>query len=191
VPKTPTSSSTAARPGVLLDRDGTINVDHGYVGSIECVELIAGAADAIAAFNRAEIPVAVVTNQAGVARGYYGIDDVLAVHRHLDEELARFSAHVDAWYFCPYHVDGTVPWLSRYSLDRKPGPGMLLAAAQDLNLDLSRSWFVGDRFSDVGAAEAVGAHCAYLGSEPINYGRAVAFESLALATPFILRELGV
>ena len=71
------------RPGILLDRDGTIIVDHGYVGSVDRVEFIDGAPDAIARFNRAGIPVAVVTNQAGVARGLYGIDDVARVHQHI------------------------------------------------------------------------------------------------------------
>ena len=98
----------AKRPGALLDRDGTIIVDHGYVGSIDRVELIPGVPEAIAALNRANVPVAVVTNQAGVARGYYGIDDVERVHEHLRELLAPYGAHIDLFLFCPYHPDGTV-----------------------------------------------------------------------------------
>src|SRR5215469_3986549 len=81
------------RPGVLLDRDGTIIVDHGYVGSVDRVEFIDGSAAAIAEFNRAGIPVAVVTNQAGVARGLYGIEDVTQVHRYIAERLAEQDAH--------------------------------------------------------------------------------------------------
>src|ERR1700730_1880057 len=77
------------RPGILLDRDGTIIVDHGYVGSADRVEFIDGAAEAIARFNRAGIPVAVVTNQAGVARGMYGIDDVVQVHKYMAGCLAQ------------------------------------------------------------------------------------------------------
>ena len=76
------------RPGILLDRDGTIIVDHGYVGSVDRVEFIDGAAEAIARFNHADIPVAVATNQAGVARGLYGIDDVALVHKYIAQHLA-------------------------------------------------------------------------------------------------------
>ena len=84
-----TTSSPRARPGILLDRDGTIILDHGYVGSVDRVEFIEGASEAIARFNRAGIPVAVVTNQAGVARGLYGIDDVDRVHRHIANTPGR------------------------------------------------------------------------------------------------------
>src|SRR5919199_5612030 len=111
-----------ARAGVLLDRDGTIIVDHGYVGSIDRVELVPGSAEAIAAFNCADIPVAVITNQAGVARGYYGTDDVEKVHHHLATLLAEQDAHVDLYLFCPYHPDGTVATFARHSFDRKPEP---------------------------------------------------------------------
>ena len=79
-------TGSPGRPGILLDRDGTIIVDHGYVGTIDRVEFIDGAADAIAAFNQAGLPVAVVTNQAGVARGLYGLDDVARVHRYIAEQ---------------------------------------------------------------------------------------------------------
>lgn len=146
-----------SRPGVLLDRDGTIIVDSGYVGSVDRVEFIDGAIDAIAELNAAGIPVAVVTNQAGVARGYYGLEDVDAVHCHIDAELARRGAHVDLWLFCPYHPDGVVGAFARSSTDRKPGPGMALAAAQALGLDLSSSWVVGDSAADLDLARAVGA----------------------------------
>jgi hypothetical protein len=91
------------RAEILLDRDGTIIVDHGYVGSIDRVEFIEGAPEAIARFNRANIPVAVVTNQAGVARGLYGIDDVDRVHRYIAECLAEYGAHIDQFLYCPYH----------------------------------------------------------------------------------------
>jgi D-sedoheptulose 7-phosphate isomerase/D-glycero-D-manno-heptose 1,7-bisphosphate phosphatase len=127
----------AGRTGVLLDRDGTIIVDSGYVGSVDRIEVLEGAVDAIAALNAAGIPVAVVTNQAGVARGYYGLADVERVHEHLAAELARGGAHVDLWLYCPYHPDGVVPAFSRPSADRKPAPGMALAAAEALDLSTS------------------------------------------------------
>src|SRR6476619_3840858 len=118
---------TAARPGILLDRDGTVIVDHGYVGSVDRVEFIDGAPEAIAGFNRAGIPVAVVTNQAGIARGLYGIDDVRRVHRYIADRLAEREAHIDMFLYCPYHPDGVVADFARTSEDRKPRPGMAKA----------------------------------------------------------------
>ena len=150
-------SIAGGRPGVLLDRDGTIIRDTGYVGSVERVEFIDGAIEAIAALNRAGLPVAVVTNQAGVARGLYDLDDVQQVHKHMIAELAAGGAHVDEWLFCPYHPEGTVDAFTRRSADRKPAPGMALAAAEALGLDLTASWVVGDSDSDMGLARAVGA----------------------------------
>jgi D-sedoheptulose 7-phosphate isomerase/D-glycero-D-manno-heptose 1,7-bisphosphate phosphatase len=96
---------------VLLDRDGTIIHDSGYVGSVDRVQFIDNAIEAIeaiAALNRAGLPVVVVTNQAGVARGLCGVEDVELVHKHMAAELARRGAHVDMWLFCPYHPDGSV-----------------------------------------------------------------------------------
>jgi histidinol-phosphate phosphatase family protein len=176
-------------PGVLLDRDGTIIVDHGYVGSVDRVEFIHGSADAIARFNQAGIPVAVLTNQAGVARGFYGIDDVTKVHRHIADQLADYGAHVDLFLFCPYHPAGVVEAFARTSEDRKPRPGMAKAAATALNLDLTASWVVGDRPEDVGLAEAVGASAAYLGPDRRDRRGVWAFPDLAAAAPFILEQL--
>lgn len=175
--------------GVLLDRDGTIIVDHGYVGSVDRVDFIDGAPEAIAALNRAGIPVAVVTNQAGVARGFYGIDDVEKVHEHISAALALHGAHIDLFLSCPYHVDGTVPAFSRPSFDRKPEPGMALAAAQLLQLDLSASWVVGDRPEDVGLATSVGASAILLSSEPSESAGALNFPDLASAVPFLVERL--
>jgi histidinol-phosphate phosphatase family protein len=145
------------RPGVLLDRDGTIIDDLDYVGSVDRVRLIDGAAEAIAALNTAGLPVAVATNQSGVARGYYGTADVHAVHAHLDELLAAHGARIDAWLFCPYHPDGTVNEYARWSSDRKPEPGMAVAASRRLGIDLTQSWVVGDSDCDVDLAHRIGA----------------------------------
>ncbi len=177
------------RAGVLLDRDGTIIVDHGYVGSVERVEFIPGAADAIAELNRCEIPVAVVTNQAGVARGYYSLDDVAAVHDHVAKVLADHGARVDVFLFCPYHPAGAVDMFSRTSEDRKPRPGMALAAAEALDLDLTRAWVVGDRPEDVELAASVGASAVYLGGPwPATPG-VWSLPDLATAVPFILERI--
>jgi histidinol-phosphate phosphatase family protein len=178
-----------ARAGVLLDRDGTIIVDHGYVGSVDRVELIPGAAEAIARFNRAEVPVAVLTNQAGVARGFYGIEDVERVHQFITDQLAASGAHVDLFVSCPYHPDGVVSPFARTSEDRKPRPGMATAAAEALKLDLHASWVVGDRPEDVGLAAAVGASAVYLGTDRISGPRVWSFPNLAAAADFILERV--
>ena len=177
------------RPGILLDRDGTIIVDHGYVGSVDRVEFIEGAPEAIARFNRAGVPVAVVTNQAGVARGLYGIDDVNRVHQHIEARLADYGARINMFVYCPYHPGGTVEAFARSSEDRKPGPGMARAAASALNLDLSLSWVVGDRPEDVGLAKAVGASAVYLGTGGSQRPGVWSFPSLAAAAPFILERV--
>lgn len=180
-----------SQPGILLDRDGTIIVDHGYVGSVDRVEFIDGAIDAIAAFNQAGIPVAVVTNQSGVARGLYGLEDVELVHRHITEKLAEQDAHIDWFAFCPYHPAGSVGAFARASDDRKPGPGMAKAVAAALNLDLAASWVVGDRPEDIGMAQAVGASAVYLGPGECRHAGVRTFSSLAAAAPFILQRLAL
>lgn len=182
---------TRLRPGILLDRDGTIIVDHGYVGSVDRVEFIEGAPEAIASFNRAGIPVAVVTNQAGVARGLYGIEDVAAVHKHIEAQLAEYGARIDLFVYCPYHPAGIVEAFARTSEDRKPRPGMAKAAGSALDLDLTASWVIGDRPEDVGLAKAVGASAVYLGTDDQQAQGVWSFSSLAAAAPFILERVTV
>jgi D-sedoheptulose 7-phosphate isomerase/D-glycero-D-manno-heptose 1,7-bisphosphate phosphatase len=180
---------TRLRPGILLDRDGTIIVDHGYVGSVDRVEFIAGAAQAIAAFNRAHIPVALVTNQSGVARGFYSVDDVVHVHQYMASRLAQHGAHIDLYLYCPYHPEGIVEPFSRSSRSRKPAPGMAHAAADALNLDLTMSWVVGDSQADMGLAEAVGASAVYLGRERFAGPGVWSFGTLAAAAPFLIERI--
>jgi D-sedoheptulose 7-phosphate isomerase/D-glycero-D-manno-heptose 1,7-bisphosphate phosphatase len=185
----PEPRNARLRPGILLDRDGTIIVDHGYVGSVDRVEFIEGSAEAIAAFNRANIPIAVVTNQAGVARGFYGIDDVERVHQYIAERLAKHEAHIDLFLFSPYHPAGVVEPYARASEDRKPGTGMAKKAQARLNLDLAASWVVGDRPEDIGLAEAIGASAIYVGTDDCNRPGVWSFPSLAAAAPFILERI--
>jgi histidinol-phosphate phosphatase family protein len=128
----------------------------------------------------------VVTNQAGVARGDYGIEDVQQVHKYMIAELARKGAHVDLWLFCPYHPDGIIEAFTRTSADRKPAPGMALAAAQALDLDLSASWVVGDDSADIGLAKAIGACPLYIGPSGSADPQAASFPDLAAAVEFIL-----
>lgn len=140
---------------VFLDRDGTINVEKEYLYQIAEFELIPGAAEAIQLFNRAGIMVVVVTNQSGVARGFYTEDDVENLHRHISRTLERHGAHIDAWLYCPHHPDGR----GSYALPctcRKPSPGMLLEAARRYDIDLQNSAMIGDKRADIDAGKAVG-----------------------------------
>jgi D-sedoheptulose 7-phosphate isomerase/D-glycero-D-manno-heptose 1,7-bisphosphate phosphatase len=134
--------------------------------------------------------VAVVTNQSGVARGLYGIHDVEEVHRYLAKLLAEHGAHIDAFFYCPYHPDGTVAGFARSSSDRKPMPGMARAAADALDLDLTSSWVIGDRPEDIGLAEAVGASAVYVGPGACDRPGVWSFPDLARATHFILERMG-
>jgi len=141
---------------VFLDRDGTINVEKEYLHRPEEFEFIPGVPEAIRLLRTAGFRVIVVTNQSGVARGYYDEQAVEALHRHLDGELARYDTGVDAYYFCPHHpVEGVGEY--RTACDcRKPLPGMLIQAARDFGLDLGRSYIVGDKLADVEAGLAAG-----------------------------------
>ena len=130
-----------------------------------------------------------MTNQAGVARGMYGLDDVSLVHQFIAAPLADHGAHIDMFVFCPYHPDGVVEAFARASEDRKPGPGMARAVAAALDLDLAASWVVGDRPEDIGLAEAIGAAAIYLGPGGCDRPGVWSFPSLAAAAPFILERI--
>jgi D,D-heptose 1,7-bisphosphate phosphatase len=146
-----------ARPAVFLDRDGTINIDAGYVDRLERFELYPFAIDALRLFKQAGYLVVVLTNQAGVAQGIYGEEFVATAARYLADRAAAGGAQIDGHYYCPHSPDAAV---ERYRVDcecRKPKPGMALRAAEELGIDLSRSVVVGDRWRDIAVAKAVGA----------------------------------
>jgi D,D-heptose 1,7-bisphosphate phosphatase len=145
-----------SRPAVFFDRDGVLNVDHAYVHKPEQIEWVPGAVEAVRRLNKLGYHVVVVTNQSGVARGYYGEDSVFALHAWMREELAAQGAVIDAFYHCPYHPEGTVAEYCRDHDDRKPGPGMILRAFKDLGIDRDGSFLIGDRESDIAAARAAG-----------------------------------
>lgn len=145
------------RPAVFLDRDGTLNEEVGYLDRLDRLVLFPWTIDAVRLLNRAEFAVVVVTNQAGVARGFFEESFVHDVHRHIDRLFADGGARVDGYYYCPHHPDATI---EAYRLEcecRKPRPGMIRRAERDLGLDLARSYVVGDRWLDIGLARAVGA----------------------------------
>jgi D-glycero-D-manno-heptose 1,7-bisphosphate phosphatase len=148
--------SVPRRRAVFLDRDGTINVDHGYVCRAEEFEIIPGAPEAIRRLRDAGFQVIVVTNQAGIARGYYGETELHALHSHLDRELERSGTAIDAYYYCPHHPEQGIGPFRRDCDCRKPLPGMLRQAATDRAIDLEGSYLVGDKLSDILAGLAAG-----------------------------------
>lgn len=144
------------RRAVFLDRDGTINEERNYVYREEDFVLIPGAAEAIALLNDRNFLVIVVSNQSGIGRGYFTTRDVDSLHTHLDEVLQAAGAHIDAYYYCPHHPrHGVGDYLIECDC-RKPLPGMLLQAADELCINLSDSYMVGDKRADVQAGSAAG-----------------------------------
>jgi len=129
---------------VFLDRDGTINQEVEYLDDPQELRLIPGAAEAIRLLNEAGVPAIVVTNQAGVGRGYFLEARVKAIHQQLAKELAMHGAYLDAIYYCPHHPDEGCAC-------RKPNPGMLKRAAEEHGIDLGQSFIVGDKVSDLEA----------------------------------------
>ena len=141
---------------VFLDRDGVVIEEVNYLSEVEQVRLIPGAAEAIANLNLAGLPVVVVTNQAGVARGYFPEYRVGEIHSYLDELLAECGAWVDRYYYCPHHPEAAVAQYRMKCDCRKPMPGMLHRAATEMGIDLAGSILVGDKASDLAAAGAAG-----------------------------------
>ncbi len=147
---------TNAHRAVFLDRDGTLNVDRGYLYRVEDFVWIEGAPEAVRRLNAAGLPVIVVTNQAGVARGYYGEADVRRLHRHMQATLRAFGAWIDAFYYSPFHPEGTVPAYRRASPCRKPGTGLFVHALRSHVLDPARSFMVGDHVTDIVPGRVLG-----------------------------------
>ncbi|MEM1213129.1 MAG: HAD family hydrolase [Planctomycetota bacterium] len=155
------------KPAVFLDRDNTLVHGEGTVRDLESVRLIKGVGSAVASLKGLGYEVLVVTNQPGVAMGEMTEDAVRAVHLRLAEmvEASANGARIDGFYFCPFDPDGVVEAYRGDHEDRKPRPGMLLGAAEDHGLDLSRSWMVGDRERDVLAGQAAGVRTVLVGPD--------------------------
>lgn len=145
------AASSALRPAVFLDRDGSLNADLGFVSRPEDIRWLPGVAAALARLRWADYLLIVVTNQSGIARGYYDVPAMQALHDWMNAELRTQGAHIDAFYHCPHHPD-----ISGACTCRKPAPGMLLRAADDWFIDLERSWMIGDKMSDIIAGRAAG-----------------------------------
>lgn len=139
------------KPAVFLDRDGTLNVDSGYVHRVDDMVLISGAAEAVRRFNEAGFWTVIITNQSGIARGYFGTEDLSRFNEALCDALAKQGAHIDLILHCPHH-----PEITGLCDCRKPEPGLIFKAAERLPIDLSLSLMIGDRPSDIACAEAAG-----------------------------------
>jgi D-glycero-D-manno-heptose 1,7-bisphosphate phosphatase len=192
MPSTPTTSpGPVLRRAVFLDRDGTLVEEVPYLHDPAEVALLPGVAGALAALGAAGYALVVVTNQAGVARGFYDEAAVARVHRRLRALLAAGGARLDAVLYCPHHPDGTVAGYAGACRCRKPAPGMLQAAAGRLGLDLRASYLIGNHPSDVAAALAAGATPLFVTTGRAAGRRppvgAAAFPSLAAAAGAVLQ----
>lgn len=146
----------ADRAAVFFDRDGTLNVDKDYLYRIEEFEWMEDAPQAIRWANQKGFLVIVVTNQSGVARGYFTEDDVLRLHEWMNEDLVRAGAHIDAFYYCPHLPNGRVDAYAKECNCRKPKPGLIERACVDFDIDKEASIMIGDKPRDVECAEAAG-----------------------------------
>lgn len=154
-----------SKAAVFLDRDGTLNVEKHYLYRYEDWKWIPGAIDAIKTLNAAGLLVLVISNQAGVARGFYSESDIKLLHAKVDEDLFQCGARIDAYYYCPHHPEFGD---QRVCSCRKPAPGLLFQAQKDWGIDLSRSVLVGDKADDVKAGEAAGVRSVLVST---GYGR--------------------
>lgn len=145
-----------SQPAVFLDRDGTINEQMGYVNHPDRFVLLPGAVPGIRRLNKGGFLVIVVSNQSGVARGYFPIDLVNEVHDLMQKELAAGGAFLDEVLFCPHYPGGEVAEYAVECRCRKPKPGMITEAESRFHIDMSRSYVVGDRFSDLELAASKG-----------------------------------
>lgn len=150
----------SAKPAVFLDRDGTLNEEVDFLCDPDKLVLIPGAAAAVARLNAKGIPVVVVTNQSGIGRGRFGWQDFAAVMSRMGTLLALENAWIDAVYASPHHEHGQGEYAVADHPERKPNPGMLLRAAEEHDLDLSRSWMIGDKDIDLDAGRRAGCKVA-------------------------------
>jgi D-glycero-D-manno-heptose 1,7-bisphosphate phosphatase len=162
--------SSRLRPGVFLDRDGTINVrprEHDYIRNSRDFEWLPGALEGMLKLTRAGLPLVVVSNQRGISRGLVSYATLHEIEARIQEALAPHGEKVVAFRYCPHGLDEGCDC-------RKPRPGLLRSAADDLQLDLQRSWMIGDSDADVEAGEAAGCQTIRLGADPHIHERTAA-----------------
>ena len=186
-------SKNLKRPqkAIFLDRDGTINKHIGFLRKPEELELLAGAAEAIKLINSSGYLAIVITNQPVIARGEVTVEELNVIHNKLETELGKQGAYIDGLYYCPHHPDkgyaGEVPELKIECSCRKPKPGMILRAAKDFNIDLSRSWMIGDDGRDIGCGKNAGCKTALIGEDQ-SLGDDLMVDSLLDAVEQILGQ---
>lgn len=151
-----TDSGNHRAKALFLDRDGVINVDKGYVYRRDQIEFVDGIFDLCRSAVARRYLIVVVTNQAGVARGYYGESEVRELHSWINERFRERGVAIERFYYCPYHPEHGVGHYRRESECRKPRPGMILQAATDLRIDLEQSTLIGDKASDITAGVSAG-----------------------------------
>jgi len=169
----------------FLDRDGVLNVEIGYLHEAEKTVLLPGVAEALSLIHHAGYMVVAVTNQSGVAKQMYPVDNVYQVHARIQRDLLAVSpdSPVDAWYFCPHD-----PKITGECTCRKPHPGMLLKAAQDFDIDLASSFMIGDRFLDLQAGRNAGCRQSCLVATGYNAETVAEHTALAQAEGFPVKE---
>ena len=150
---------------LFLDRDGVINIDYGFVHSMDNFKYIEGAKEIIKMANDLGILVIVVTNQSGIARGYYTEDEFHLFTEEINEDLKNFGAHIDATYFCPHHPKEGIGDLRTNCNCRKPKTGLLMKAIKEWNLDKNKCFLIGDKDSDIIAANRCGISSCLFSSE--------------------------
>ena len=151
---------------IFLDRDDTIIEDPGYISSPEQVKLLPGTAQALMQLKQMGYKLVVVSNQSGIARGMFTEDDLTHIHARMKELLATEGAYLDQIYYCPYHPEGVIEQYRKESDLRKPNPGMLLTAAEEMDIDLGQSWMIGNAYHDTTAGKRVGCRTILLNLPP-------------------------
>jgi D-glycero-D-manno-heptose 1,7-bisphosphate phosphatase len=144
------------RPAIFLDRDGTLNVDVGYLHALEDLELFPWTVDALRMLKRAGYLLVVISNQAGIAHGLIEDGFVERAHEEIQARLQRAGIAIDGFYYCPHHPAATREALRKDCACRKPRPGMIHQAARELDIDLSQSWTIGDKWLDIQVGHAAG-----------------------------------
>ncbi|WP_028863488.1 D-glycero-beta-D-manno-heptose 1,7-bisphosphate 7-phosphatase [Psychromonas aquimarina] len=169
---------TNGKRAVFLDRDGVINIDNGYVAEVDDFEFIEGVIEACQKLKEKGYLLVVITNQSGIARGYFSEEQFHTLTEWMDWSLADRGVDLDGIYYCPHHAEKGI---GEFKVDcdcRKPKPGMLLSAVKELNIDVSNSLLVGDKVSDIQAGIAAGVKTNYL----VKTGKEITAEGRELAT---------
>lgn len=172
---------TNKKAAIFLDRDGTINSDHGYVSQVDDFQFIDGVIEALVELKRMGFLLVIVTNQSGIAKGKYTEEQFMQLTEWMDWSLADRGVDLDGIYYCPHHSEGEVTQYVQQCDCRKPQPGMLLSAANALNIDLAQSYMVGDKLIDIQAGKAAGVKSNIL----VRSGKTVTEEAEKLASTII------